>query len=144
VHGYALSQLSSLAVCSLPLLCVPVLPGLGPLFQRRKQSQFLEAECIDIDPVKKTVRCKEVFPVQQGKGEEFELRYDDLVVAVGAETNTFNTPGVKEHCHFLKVRVGGAGCGGWGGGGVWVGVGVGAFFFPHPHALGPKTLNPKP
>lgn len=75
-------------------------------FQRRKESQFLEAECIDIDPVKKTVRCKEVFPVQRSVGAEFELPYDDLVVAVGAETNTFNTPGVKENCHFLKVGSG--------------------------------------
>ena len=31
-----------------------------------------------------------------------QLDYDILVVAVGATTNTFRTPGVKEHCHFLK------------------------------------------
>lgn len=28
-----------------------------------------------------------------------------MVVAVGAQVNTFNTPGVKENCHFLKVSV---------------------------------------
>lgn len=33
----------------------------------------------------------------------FELPYDVLVVAVGAVNNTFNTPGVKENCFFLKV-----------------------------------------
>jgi NADH:ubiquinone reductase (non-electrogenic) len=30
------------------------------------------------------------------------LNYDLLVVAVGARNNTFNTPGVEQHCHFLK------------------------------------------
>lgn len=34
--------------------------------------------------------------------KDFELPYDYLVVSVGATTNTFNTPGVKEHCIFLK------------------------------------------
>jgi NADH:ubiquinone reductase (non-electrogenic) len=28
--------------------------------------------------------------------------YDYLIIAVGANVNTFNTPGVTEHCHFLK------------------------------------------
>lgn len=32
----------------------------------------------------------------------FELTYDVLVIAVGAENNTFNTPGVEKHAHFLK------------------------------------------
>lgn len=36
---------------------------------------------------------------------DFELEYDCLVIAVGAQVNTFNTPGVSENCHFLKVRV---------------------------------------
>ena len=31
-----------------------------------------------------------------------QLDYDILVVAVGATTNTFNTPGVEENCFFLK------------------------------------------
>lgn len=33
---------------------------------------------------------------------EFVLNYDFLIVAVGSRNNTFNTPGVEEHCHFLK------------------------------------------
>ncbi|KII91687.1 hypothetical protein PLICRDRAFT_38509 [Plicaturopsis crispa FD-325 SS-3] len=32
----------------------------------------------------------------------FSLRYDKLVIAVGAYSQTFNVPGVKEHAHFLK------------------------------------------
>jgi len=30
------------------------------------------------------------------------MNYDILVVAIGSENNTFNTPGVQEHAHFLK------------------------------------------
>lgn len=33
---------------------------------------------------------------------QFELPYDYLIVAVGATTNTFNTPGVPENVQFLK------------------------------------------
>ena len=36
------------------------------------------------------------------RGKPFELDYDKLVIAVGAYSNTFNTPGVKEHAIFLK------------------------------------------
>jgi len=32
----------------------------------------------------------------------FQLTYDELVVAVGAINNTFGTPGVYENCNFLK------------------------------------------
>ena len=37
-----------------------------------------------------------------GKQNEFLLDYDYLVVAVGAQTATFNIKGVKENTHFLK------------------------------------------
>jgi len=33
---------------------------------------------------------------------EFQMAYDKLVVAVGADNNTFNTPGVEQNAHFLK------------------------------------------
>ncbi|CAF3889095.1 unnamed protein product [Rotaria magnacalcarata] len=32
----------------------------------------------------------------------FDMKYDILVVSVGSENNTFNTPGIEEHAHFLK------------------------------------------
>ncbi|KAG2148704.1 uncharacterized protein EDB93DRAFT_1250138 [Suillus bovinus] len=35
-------------------------------------------------------------------GNAFNLRYDKLVIAVGAYSQTFNVPGIKEHAHFLK------------------------------------------
>lgn len=37
-----------------------------------------------------------------GENPEFTLNYDLLIVAVGAQNNTFNTPGVERNCHFLK------------------------------------------
>jgi NADH dehydrogenase len=36
------------------------------------------------------------------KGKMFDLTYDKLVVAVGCYSQTFGTPGVKEHAFFLK------------------------------------------
>ncbi|KAF9588344.1 hypothetical protein IFM89_008774 [Coptis chinensis] len=63
--------------------------------------QFLEAECVKIDAANKKVLCRHNDDLLQGKGE-FLLDYDYLVIAVGAQVNTFNTAGVMEHCHFLK------------------------------------------
>ncbi|KAI1792407.1 FAD/NAD(P)-binding domain-containing protein [Ganoderma leucocontextum] len=37
-----------------------------------------------------------------GDAGRFELTYDKLIIAVGAYSQTFNVPGVKEHAHFLK------------------------------------------
>lgn len=34
--------------------------------------------------------------------DDFTVEYDRLVVTVGAQTNTFGIPGVREHCCFLK------------------------------------------
>eukprot|EP00873_Tetraselmis_striata_P017176 jgi/Tetstr1/437440/TSEL_026121.t1 len=31
-----------------------------------------------------------------------DIQYDKLVIAVGAQVNTFDTPGVSKHAHFLK------------------------------------------
>ncbi|TQD72441.1 hypothetical protein C1H46_042026 [Malus baccata] len=35
--------------------------------------------------------------------KDFSLEYDYLIIALGAQVNTFNTPGVKENSHFLKA-----------------------------------------
>ncbi|CAI9090388.1 OLC1v1025151C1 [Oldenlandia corymbosa var. corymbosa] len=70
---------------------------------KKKHGEILywEAECLKIDAANKRVSCKSVVENLQGKNE-FDLEYDYLIVAVGAEVNTFNTPGVVENCHFLK------------------------------------------
>ncbi|KAJ7093931.1 hypothetical protein B0H15DRAFT_146341 [Mycena belliarum] len=41
-------------------------------------------------------------PQSSGTGTPFNLRWDKLVLAAGAYSQTFGVPGVKEHAHFLK------------------------------------------
>ncbi|KAK9089483.1 hypothetical protein Scep_028565 [Stephania cephalantha] len=64
--------------------------------------RFLEAECFKIDPTSKKVHCRSTQETDFEGKEEFIVDYDYLVVAMGARSNTFNTPGVVENCHFLK------------------------------------------
>ncbi|XP_057966288.1 external alternative NAD(P)H-ubiquinone oxidoreductase B3, mitochondrial-like [Malania oleifera] len=63
---------------------------------------FWEAECIKIDADNKKVYCQYGQDTSLKGKEEFVVEYDYLVIAMGARANTFNTPGVVEHCHFLK------------------------------------------
>ncbi|KAJ8429044.1 hypothetical protein Cgig2_034073 [Carnegiea gigantea] len=64
--------------------------------------EFREAECYKIDPINRKVYCRANQPADLEGKEEFTVDYDYLVVAMGARPNTFNTPGVEEHCLFLK------------------------------------------
>ncbi|KAL8497468.1 hypothetical protein ACS0TY_020971 [Phlomoides rotata] len=64
--------------------------------------QFREAECYKIDTQNKKVHCRSTQQNSIGGTEEFTVDYDYLVIAMGARSNTFNTPGVVEHAHFLK------------------------------------------
>ncbi|KAH6788934.1 dehydrogenase B4 [Perilla frutescens var. hirtella] len=64
--------------------------------------QFREAECYKIDTQNKKVHCRSNQENNLGGTEEFTVDYDYLVIAMGARSNTFNTPGVVEHTHFLK------------------------------------------
>jgi NADH:ubiquinone reductase (non-electrogenic) len=64
--------------------------------------KFWEAECFKIDPRNKKIHCRSNIGTNLDGNGEFLVDYDYLVVAVGARTNTFNTPGVVENCHFLK------------------------------------------
>lgn len=50
---------------------------------------FISFPLLDTSPIK-------------GKQDSGEIKYDYLVYAVGAETQTFNIPGVKEHACFMK------------------------------------------
>ncbi|KAL0946228.1 hypothetical protein HGRIS_012487 [Hohenbuehelia grisea] len=78
-----------------------------------------QAWCDKIDLQRKTLQCMPATPpisfeaqsVPQanatttespGVGSGFSVRYDKLVIAVGAYSQTFNIPGVKENAHFLK------------------------------------------
>ncbi|RWR86007.1 External alternative NADPH-ubiquinone oxidoreductase B2, mitochondrial [Cinnamomum micranthum f. kanehirae] len=64
--------------------------------------EFWEAECIKIDAANKKVLCRSNNDKKSEENEEFLVDYDYLVIALGAQANTFNTPGVTENCHFLK------------------------------------------
>jgi NADH:ubiquinone reductase (non-electrogenic) len=73
------------------------------LCQKNYEAEFEEAECFKIDAKNKKVYCRSTQQNHLGGNEEFEAEYDYLVIAMGARANTFNTPGVVENAHFLKV-----------------------------------------
>lgn len=73
------------------------------ILQRNEEIKFWEAECLKVDAVNKKVICRSNVNENLPGKNDFSLEYDYLVVAVGAEVNTFNTPGVSENCFFLKV-----------------------------------------
>ncbi|KAK9051985.1 hypothetical protein SSX86_028613 [Deinandra increscens subsp. villosa] len=70
--------------------------------KKNGEIQFWEAECTKIDAANKKVFCHSVIESNLVGNKDFSLEYDYLIVATGAEVNTFNTPGVMEYCHFLK------------------------------------------
>ncbi|XP_015880767.3 external alternative NAD(P)H-ubiquinone oxidoreductase B1, mitochondrial-like isoform X1 [Ziziphus jujuba] len=70
--------------------------------KRKGEIQFWEAECIKLDAKNKQVICRSNINNNLVGNGEFHLEYDYLVMAVGAQVNTFNTPGVLENCYFLK------------------------------------------
>jgi NADH dehydrogenase FAD-containing subunit len=74
-----------------------------PIREINRKANYLEATATDIDPKTKVLQCQSV--VCDGNScdiEDFAVEYDRLVVAVGAQTNTFGIPGVREHCCFLR------------------------------------------
>ena len=73
-----------------------------PIRKTRKGIDYVQAYCIAIDLTEKRIDCRGV-----EVGVEFTLDYDKLVIAVGAENNTFGVPGVEEHALFLKELVDG-------------------------------------
>lgn len=58
-----------------------------------KKINFITDNCVDIN-----IKNKEI------KTLDKTYNYDDLIVAVGSETNDFGVSGVKERCDFLKSR----------------------------------------
>lgn len=62
---------------------------------------FLEAECVGINHTRKHIQCEDRSAIV-GELSKWDVPYDMLVIAIGARSNTFGTPGVEEHCHFLK------------------------------------------
>ena len=58
---------------------------------------YYQAACETVDSVARRVECEAM-----SDGHRFELEYDHLLIAVGADNNTFGIPGVHEHCLFLR------------------------------------------
>ncbi|CCF58888.1 hypothetical protein KAFR_0F02920 [Kazachstania africana CBS 2517] len=58
---------------------------------------YLEAEATDIDPVDRKIQIK----VMSGN-EIRDISYDYLVLGIGAQSTTFNIPGVYENAFFMK------------------------------------------
>ncbi|KAI0922922.1 hypothetical protein AcW1_002560 [Taiwanofungus camphoratus] len=92
-----------------------------PVRRYTPQVGAYQAWCDSIDFKRKTLECMPATPpisfrgekssppnadpttvTYPGSGSHFRLRYDKLVIAVGAYNQTFSVPGVKEHAHFLK------------------------------------------
>lgn len=72
--------------------------------QKKIDVQFTEAECYKIDPANNKIHCRSTQKDVGGK-HDFTIDYDYLVIGIGARSNTFNTPGVEEYTHFLKVYI---------------------------------------
>jgi len=58
-----------------------------------KKINFITDSCVDIN-----IKNKEIKTLNK------TYNYDDLIIAVGSETNDFGVSGVKERCNFLKSR----------------------------------------
>lgn len=74
-----------------------------PIREINRDAEFLESVATDVDQDGKILTCESV--VCDGNSceiNEFSVPYDRLVVTIGAQTNTFGIPGVREYCNFLK------------------------------------------
>ena len=60
-------------------------------------ARFLQARALSVDPAGGSLACEGALD-----GRAFALAFDSLIVAVGAETQTFGIPGVREHALFLR------------------------------------------
>ena len=90
---------SAVGTISLRSACEPLRALVERAATRATSATFVRADAREIDTAHKKVRAS----TTDGECDmELELSYDKLVIAVGAEPNTFGIPGVKEHALFLK------------------------------------------
>jgi NADH:ubiquinone reductase (H+-translocating) len=69
-----------------------------PLRNMVRHSRILIVDIQAIDLAKKQVRVR-----HENSGRAFDLTYDQLVLAVGAVTNFYHTPGLEEHALSMKT-----------------------------------------
>lgn len=64
----------------------------------REDHEYYQAYCTDIDFNNKKIQCSAAH-----YKENFDVNYDKLIIAVGADNNTYNIPGVTpKNVYFLK------------------------------------------
>ncbi|MBI1807759.1 MAG: FAD-dependent oxidoreductase [Ignavibacteria bacterium] len=68
-----------------------------PIRVAKRGIEYHQAVCTNIDPTHRLIQCRQVLD-----GISFTLQFDLLVIAVGATSNTYNIPGVKEHSLLLR------------------------------------------
>lgn len=74
-----------------------------PVREINLKAKYLEATATEIDPKTSTIQCESV--ICEGNScaiQDFSIDYDYIIYTVGAQTNTYGIPGVREYCCFLK------------------------------------------
>lgn len=83
-------------------------PVRNMIAKKRKQYpsahiEYVEMDAVGVDLQTKELSCEYAGPRPRTDDElKKKIPYDLLVLAPGAKSNTFNTPGVEQYCHFLK------------------------------------------
>lgn len=88
---------SAVGTITLRSACEPIRALVEAAARRATGATFVRADASDIDTHNKVV-----WATTGEEGLQLQLQYDKLVIAVGAQPNTFGIPGVKEHAQFLK------------------------------------------
>lgn len=65
----------------------------------RRDIEYYQAKCRGVDFTRKELLCTWT---SEERDASFTLPYDHLVIATGANSNTFGIPGVAKYAHFLK------------------------------------------
>ncbi|KAI8052451.1 hypothetical protein BDF22DRAFT_744029 [Syncephalis plumigaleata] len=90
--------LASSAVGTLEFRCVA-----EPVRAFSRNVTYYEARCNDIDFTSGKLHCVDSVPdAHENEHRNFTVDFDRLVIAVGAEANTFNIPGVNEYALALR------------------------------------------
>lgn len=79
---------------------------LEPVRVANELVDYVQASATEVDLERQTVTCvSDLGRVDDEAPVQFSVPYSYLVIAVGATTNTFGVPGVREHAFFLKSVV---------------------------------------
>ncbi|RUP47384.1 FAD/NAD(P)-binding domain-containing protein, partial [Jimgerdemannia flammicorona] len=87
-------RLGCTSVGTLEFRCI-----MEPVRSYSQNIEYYQAWCDSIDLDAKTIVCTSSL---EDKKDKFTVPYDKLVISVGAYSNTFGIPGVKEYALFLK------------------------------------------